>query len=277
MSFFAPIFLPLLALASVPIIIHLLNRRRFQTVEWAPMKYLKLTIKTNRRRLRIEQLILLAVRTLVVILIILAVARPVLSGGALGGWLAGRSRVSRILVIDDSLSTGYRDAGRSAFENAKDVAAHLLKSIGPQDAVTALVTSSASDPIVKEAHLDDASKVVAAVSGLSATDAATDWAAVLKGVDQAVATATFPTKEVVIVTDLRKSGWSSGVTEITQRWAGQSVTMKIIDVGTRQTANVALTSVELEDPIALVGGPINLRAQVRNDTPAAVTGAQALL
>ena len=57
MTFIAPIFLSFLALASVPIIIHLLNRRRFQLVEWAPMKYLKLTIKTNRRRLRIETVI----------------------------------------------------------------------------------------------------------------------------------------------------------------------------------------------------------------------------
>ena len=45
-------FLPLLPpagllLASVPIIIHLLNRRRFKLVEWAPMKYLKLTLQTN--------------------------------------------------------------------------------------------------------------------------------------------------------------------------------------------------------------------------------------
>src|SRR2546429_7028103 len=126
MAFLSPFLLPLLALASVPIIIHLLNRRRFQLVEWAPMKYLKLTIKTNRRRLRIEQLILLAIRTLIVILIIFAVARPVLSPTGLGGWLAGRGRTSRVIVIDDSLSMGYRDQGRSAIESAKDAATQIV-------------------------------------------------------------------------------------------------------------------------------------------------------
>src|SRR5262245_44911218 len=104
MTFLAPYLLPLLALASVPIIIHLLNRRRFKLVEWAPMKYLKLTIKTNRRRLRIEQLILLAVRTAIVLLAIFAVARPVLSPTGMGAWLGGTGRTSRIIVIDDSLS-----------------------------------------------------------------------------------------------------------------------------------------------------------------------------
>ena len=54
--FLAALFWPVLVLASVPIIIHLLNRRRFRIIDWAPMKYLKLTIKTNRRRLRIAPL-----------------------------------------------------------------------------------------------------------------------------------------------------------------------------------------------------------------------------
>src|SRR6476469_5611462 len=120
------------------IIIHLLNRRRFMRVDWAPMKYLKLTIKTNRRRLRIEQLILLAIRTLVVILIILAVSRPVLSPNALGSWLGGRGRVSRIIVIDDSLSMGYRDGGKQAFDLARQAGAQLVEAVGPQDGVTVL-------------------------------------------------------------------------------------------------------------------------------------------
>src|SRR5207237_5088122 len=118
----------------------LLNRRRFQLVEWAPMKYLKLTIKTNRRRLRIEQLILLAIRTLIVMLIIFAVARPVLSPTGLGGWLAGRGRTSRVIVIDDSLSMGYRDAGHTAFDSAKEVASQIVKAVGPQDSITIITT-----------------------------------------------------------------------------------------------------------------------------------------
>ena len=59
MGILAPYMLMGLFLASVPIIIHLLNRRRFIRVDWAPMEYLKLTLKANRRRLRLEQLLLL--------------------------------------------------------------------------------------------------------------------------------------------------------------------------------------------------------------------------
>src|SRR2546423_1388474 len=144
MGFLAPILFALLALASGPIIIHLLNRRRFQTVEWAPMKYLKLTIKTNRRRLRIEQLLLLALRTLIIVVLILAVARPVLTeAGGLGGWLKSkRGRVSRLMVIDDSLSMGYIAERRSAFDLARDVASELVKAAGSQDSLTVFTTSA---------------------------------------------------------------------------------------------------------------------------------------
>src|SRR5262245_6168282 len=60
--------------ASIPIIIHLLNRKRFRIVTWAAMKFLLAAQKQNTRRMRLEQIILLAVRTLIVLLIILAMA-----------------------------------------------------------------------------------------------------------------------------------------------------------------------------------------------------------
>src|SRR4051795_230667 len=197
MTFISPIFLGFLALATVPVIIHLLNRRRFQLVEWAPMKYLKLTIKTNRRRLRIEQLILLAVRTLVVILIVLAVARPVLSPNAMGSWLAGSGRTTRVIVIDDSLSMGYRADGRAAFDRAKDAARQLVSVIGAQDSVSVLTTSAMDVPLVKEAHLEDPKKVAALVDNLSATDTTSDWPATFRALDPLLSSATFPNKEVV--------------------------------------------------------------------------------
>src|SRR5436309_13210065 len=49
-----------LAAASVPIIIHLLNRRKYREVTWAALRFLLAAIRKNPRRIRIEQLILLA-------------------------------------------------------------------------------------------------------------------------------------------------------------------------------------------------------------------------
>ena len=60
--------------ASVPIVIHLLNRNRYRVVTWAAMRFLLAAQKKNARKLRIEQLLLLAVRVMVVALLLLAMA-----------------------------------------------------------------------------------------------------------------------------------------------------------------------------------------------------------
>jgi hypothetical protein len=266
-----------LALASVPLIIHLLNRRRFQIVEWAPMKYLKLTIKNNRRRLRVEQLLLLLLRTFLIILLVVIVARPALSKAGFASWLSRRSRVSRIVVVDNSLAMDYRQEGKTALDQAKSAAEEVLRVTGTQDSITFLTTTPASTPLVREATLDDPSKLIAQVKALQATDAACNWANTFKVIDECVGTATFPEKEIILITDMRRSGWSGGVTELADRWAAAGIDARIIDVGSRKTANVSLPKFAQEDSICLPGMPLKLAAEVKNDTAETITGAQAVL
>jgi hypothetical protein len=279
MHFLAAPLLGGLLLAGIPILIHLLNRRRFTLVEWAPMKYLKLTIKSNRRRLRIEQIILLILRTLVIVALFLAISRPILSEG--GGLLASRARVSRFIVIDDSLSMGYQGGNgadhRSAFDSAKEAASQVLHAIGAQDSVTAVVTSLPTMPLVREAALPDPDQLLSRIDALEPTEAATRWASTFKSIDDLLNASTFPEKELIIITDLRRSGWGNEVTAIANRWAAESVHVKIIDVGSRNTDNVMLARLDQEDPISLPGAPLRLRATVRNDTPDALSGLQAQL
>jgi hypothetical protein len=63
------------ALVSLPIIIHLINRMRFKRVRWAAMEFLLKSQKRNRRRLIIEQLLLLALRCFLILLATMLVAR----------------------------------------------------------------------------------------------------------------------------------------------------------------------------------------------------------
>src|SRR5947199_9357832 len=78
MSFLNPIMLAGLVAISVPIIIHLLNRRKFQKVVWAAMRFLRLSVEQNQRRMKIEDLILLVLRCLLLVLLALALPRPAL-------------------------------------------------------------------------------------------------------------------------------------------------------------------------------------------------------
>ena len=109
LGLFAPAFAVAGALLiGVPILIHLLNRQRFKVVDWAAMEFLLRAMRKNRKRMKVEQWLLLATRCLVVLLVGLALARP--WGGcqdsSLAGAVAGRAGIN-VFVIDNSLSAGY--------------------------------------------------------------------------------------------------------------------------------------------------------------------------
>src|SRR3954471_8332187 len=88
------------AMVSAPILIHLINRMRFKRIRWAAMEFLLKSQKRNRRRLIIEQLILLMLRCLLVLLAGFLVARYV--GEALG--ITSTAGTTHVVLIDDSLS-----------------------------------------------------------------------------------------------------------------------------------------------------------------------------
>src|SRR5438067_5638050 len=83
------------ALVSAPILIHLINRMRFKRMRWAAMEFLLKSQKRNRRRLIIEQLILLALRCLLVLLAGFLVARFVQAGMSTG------QGAVHVVVLDD--------------------------------------------------------------------------------------------------------------------------------------------------------------------------------
>src|SRR2546421_1327394 len=87
------------AVVSAPVIIHLINRMRFRRLRWAAMEFLLKAQKRNRRRLIIEQLILLALRCLLVALVGLLVARFV--GFA---FAQGARPALHLVLLDDTLS-----------------------------------------------------------------------------------------------------------------------------------------------------------------------------
>ena len=97
---------------AVPILIHLLWRQRRSPIEWAAMRFLIEAYRKHRRRLQLEQLLLLAIRCLILALLGFALARPLLEESGL--FDAGGARIV-YLVVDDGLISGVElPAGETA-------------------------------------------------------------------------------------------------------------------------------------------------------------------
>ncbi len=109
MSFLQPAILLALPVIALPIVIHLINQRRFQTVHWAAMHFLLAANRMSRGYARLRQWLILAARTLAVAGLIFALSRP-LSSGWLG--LAGGGRVdTTIILLDRSASMSQLGPG----------------------------------------------------------------------------------------------------------------------------------------------------------------------
>ncbi len=273
----SPLLIWGMLLGIIPIIIHLLNRRRFRRVEWAPMRHLKMTIRRNRRRIQIEQLLLLLLRIALPVLLFLFLARPILNPTGLESWIVGGGRSSQIVLIDDSLSMGYAPAGPPAFHRAREVAGSVLGSARPQDRCTLVAASAPRTPVFREVEGGRREQLASDALALPISETHAAWPTVLAGVDEVVQSCTYPTRSLTIVTDLRKSGWDAGVGPVARRWAEQGVRVRVVDVGADEVANVALEALVPLDRTILAAAETHWEAVVRNDSPRALVRAKAIL
>ena len=116
-------------LAAVPLIIHLLNRRRHQPMRWGAMRFVEAAYKRTRRRMQMENLLLLLLRMGAVALLAFAVARPFANRGALGA-LTEASR-DMVLLLDGSASMGYREDIDTVFDRAVRRAESWVEELDP--------------------------------------------------------------------------------------------------------------------------------------------------
>src|SRR5947209_2866178 len=114
MGFLAPALLFGLAALAIPPIIHLLNRRRYDVVDWAAMQFLRLSERT-RRKLFLEELLLMLLRMGLIGLFVLALAAPLARGWFLAKvGLGARGNRDVVLLIDGSASMARPERGSPA-------------------------------------------------------------------------------------------------------------------------------------------------------------------
>ena len=174
MSFLHPaLFAAGLACVSIPIIIHLLMRRRRKPVRWAAMRFLLEAYKRQRRRLRLEQFLLLAARCLLLLLVALALGRPLFGKGSA---LAGTGPTTVYLLIDNSMTSGVTGTDDvSALERHQEQAGRILAQMDEArgDRASVIALGGPAQPVVLPAS-GDLTAVRRTVDELTPTDSGMD-------------------------------------------------------------------------------------------------------
>jgi hypothetical protein len=229
LTFLNPLFAAAgVGLVSIPIIIHILNRQRFKVVTWAAMDFLLRAMRKNRRRVRFEQILLLATRCLLVFLIAFALARPLAgcSRQSLAG-LGGRSGMN-VFVIDNSYSTAYESShpgtapgqagGRTHLEQEKLIAKRLIDTLNPGGESVAIITAARPATAIISKPGYDLNAAKAAVDRIDPSYAGTDLAGALQLAQKlAEEEPKVGNKVLYLLSDGTRSAWESQQAEAIRR------------------------------------------------------------
>ncbi|MAE47267.1 MAG: hypothetical protein CMJ86_10300 [Planctomycetes bacterium] len=133
------------ALAAVPLIIHLLNRQRFRPAPWGAMRFVLAAHRRTRRRVQLENLLLLLLRMGAVALLAFAIARPFVRGASGLGQLTEHTR-DVVLILDGSASTGLRQGAGNTFDLLREGALALAAELDGSDGDRLYVILAGSEP-----------------------------------------------------------------------------------------------------------------------------------
>ncbi len=130
MSFTYPAFLFALSAIAIPIIIHLFNFRKFKTVYFSNVRFLKEVKQETQAKSKLKHLLVLAARILAVSFLVFAFAQPFIPAENKKAVL-GDKAVS--IYIDNSFSMDGVNKNGTLLDDAKKRASEIVSAFKPSD------------------------------------------------------------------------------------------------------------------------------------------------
>jgi hypothetical protein len=261
-----PSFLPGYAMFAVagaiaaagPVIIHLLNRRRFRVVPWAAMDFLREAMNRNRRIMRLRDILLLILRTVAVLLFGLALARPFFARSGSEQVNPGQP-LHAILVVDNSLSMSYRPVSDTLLDDAKARGRELIEALPEGSRVTILPLCGGSgfsrDAYRTKKDALEALERIEVVDRAGTAARAADLAR--EGMEQAPDVPA-AAKRIIFLGDQQAENWQ-GETASHLKGLGE---MQVVDVSAKAPENSWISEFRLLDGLADVSAPARFLVKV---------------
>jgi len=208
-SLLMPMFLWGAAAIAVPLALHLMQQRRTVRIPFSTLRFLKLAQRHSSRRLRVENLLLLILRALLIAILALAFAMPMLRTTGFGGVL-GNARRDVAIIIDGSYSMRYDMGRKTAWDRASEAALALIEGLSEGDRVCIFRATDVVEPVIEQLTQDREF----AAAQLGALDPGTGTSRLLPALAAASATLKGEKRrrerEIHVISDGQALAWSQG-------------------------------------------------------------------
>jgi hypothetical protein len=264
MTFLNPAILWGLAAISIPIIIHIFNLKRTKKIEFSTLMFLKEIQQSKYKKIKLKQLLILFCRIAMIILLVLAFARP-FQKGYLGADEKARSSV--LLILDNSYSMQSREqqssAGGSEFEIAKSKLLETLNLLGEDDEIFFTTTSDIDIPSLINLF-KDINALKDSVSNSKISDVTRYFNEVIIYSKRILESSANPYKEIFLFTDGQKN-FIEGLEQIPSKIELDEFTkVNVILTGSRTGNNISLDTINTITKIFERNRNVKLKCTVNN-------------
>jgi len=268
MSLRSPGFLAALLLAAIPVALYLLFRLRRREVRWGASYVLDMTLRTSRKESRWRQYVVLAVRTLMLILLALAFCAPLVSGGrGFGGTFprGGSGTLARVILLDNSGSMEAEYGGATRYAEARRLAGRLLKGASGGDSFVVVPLCGDHGPQHFAPPYRER-EVHARLGEVEVLPEATDPAGALEAACRHFLTSVTDVRQLIVLSDFAEKDFREP--DSLRPFAGSlrdlGVACHFQVVASPEDYNVALLGAEFGTDRVMAGQPYNLYVDVAN-------------
>ena len=268
---------------AVPLIIHLLNRSKYLTIDWGAMEFLDSSVKVNSRRIQWKQLLLLLVRCLIPILLALAMARPLIQT-----WkdASGTAPMSLAIVLDDSLSMQSIDEQAGRLGEQRNRLQQAIVQI--QEILEGLPAGSDASIILAGKPVEiwaehQPSQLAARLVGLNDRAESAGRLDLAEGTQAAAAwleKSSNPRRHLLLISDFQASEWKSPQQDLARDVAKQlssrtvPIAWSFLNASSRaqesEKSNLSIVSFESVPSQVVPQGKLTLSVMLQNDSQQAV-------
>jgi len=252
MTFVTPLLLAGTALVALPIVLHLIMRRKPRQFEFPALRLVRSRHETNQRRLRLRHLLLLLLRAAAIALLAIALARPSLKWSA----VSQESPVAAALIFDNSVRMEYRHENQTRLEAAGRLGLWLLKQL-PRESQIAVLDAKAAPAVFQV----DRGAARQRIERLSSVTHAEPLPHVIDRALELLEKSDLTVREVYLFTDLARIAWPSDLAPRLQERAARlsGVRFYVIDVGVAKPTDFALGELSLSGQVLSNRSPLHLQ------------------
>ncbi len=270
MTFLNPLVLLGLVAAGIPLLLHLLNLRKLQTIDFSSLAFLKELQQTKIRRLKLRQLLLLIIRTLLVICIILAFARPAIRGPILGS-IGSHANSTVIIILDDSYTMAASDEHGERLKQAKAAALRVIDLLKEGDDASLLRLSDIPRATV-DPPTHDFSLLRNFVNQTQISPVHRSFGDAIRLSAKLLDQSHNANKEIYVITDMQSTQFGTETrADSALRLFGERISVFVLPIGSKPVPNMAVDSLAVTTSIFEMGKPITLATTIRNFSDAPVT------